>query len=196
MARCPACGCLERHRLAWLVLGRHTDLFDGAPKRLLHVAPERALEGRLRALPGIEYVSADLTDRRAMLNFDVTKIPLSDHSFDALICSHVLEHVPDDRAAMRELARVVKPSGWAIIEVPPLLDGVTFEDPSVQSPRERARLFGQHDHVRVPGHDYPRRLEENGWLVGRIRGRDLSREEITRLGLHAEEDVFLCRPAA
>jgi SAM-dependent methyltransferase len=170
-----------------------TDLTNGKAKRLLHMAPERGLESRLRAVDGVDYLSADLVDPAAMVRLDVTKIPYPDQSFDVILCSHVLEHVPDDRLAMRELARILRPSGWAVIEVPPVRVAKTFEDPSVTDPKERRRLFGQRDHVRVIGDDYPARLEENGWSILRFRPADIAADRMVTSGLKAEEEIFLGR---
>jgi SAM-dependent methyltransferase len=196
-AVCPVCGSLERHRLTWLFLNERTDLFSGRPKRVLHMAPERQLEARLRAVTDLDYVSADLADPHVTMRFDVTRIPLEDDSFDVVLCSHVLEHVQDDERAMRELARILRPDGWAILEVPPLRRAVTFEDPSIQDAKDRERVFGQRDHVRLVGEDYPHRLEQNGWIVQRFRADDVAGTRgLGKFGLIAEEDIFYCRPRA
>ena len=150
-ARCPRCGSLERHRLLWLYLTQEKDLL-APPTRLLHFAPEPGIGERLQARPGLDYLSADLNAPPAMVEMDVQAIPADDASFDAVICNHVLEHVPDDRQAMREILRVLKPGGWAIIGVPLQQSrDVTFEDPAITSPAERERVYGQFDHVRIYG---------------------------------------------
>jgi len=161
---------------------------------VLHVAPEPAVEGILRSWPEVEYLSADLRPGRAMVTMDVTRIDRPDGSFDAIWCSHVLEHVPDDRAAMAELRRVLAPGGWAAIGVP-ILPGTTLEDPSVTSPAERARVFGQHDHVRAYGMDVVGRLEEAGFSVDVVRPGDVAGAEERRRHLLPAEDqpLFLCR---
>lgn len=163
-ARCPTCGALERHRLLWLFLTRETDFFDGRPKRVLHVAPEAVLESRFQTIPRIDYLTADLHDPQAMEVMDVTRIGHPDQSFDVIFCSHVLEHVEDDRQAMREFHRTLRDGGWAILLVPITADH-TVEDPSVTAPEERKRLFGQADHVRRYGPDYAERLREAGFSV-------------------------------
>ena len=112
-ARCMYCGALPRHRLAWRFFAHHTDLFDGRPKKMLHVAPEPYFESRLRNRIGAGYVTADLSPGRADVVMDITAIEYSDATFDAIYCSHVLEHVVDDRQAMREFRRVLRPGGWA-----------------------------------------------------------------------------------
>lgn len=163
-ARCSSCGSLERHRLLWLFLKRETNFFDGGPKRVLHVAPEAVFAPRFAMVPGIEYHTADLHDPHAMERMDVTDIRHPPGAFDVIFCSHVLEHVEDDRQAMREFHRVLANNGWAILLVP-ITAAHTFEDPSVTDPHERFRLFGQSDHVRRYGPDYVERLREAGFRV-------------------------------
>ena len=195
-ALCPVCGALERHRLIWLYCLAKTNLFDGRPKRLLHVAPEPCLKRQLRRINGIEYVDADLESRHATVKMDVTDIQFDDASFDIILCNHVLEHVPDDRRAMRELLRVLRPGGWAIMQVP--IDGEsTREDPAITSAADRARLYGQHDHVRQYGRDYGERLNAAGFQVNvESFAADFSPTELDRLGVLANEDLYCCvRPA-
>src|SRR5262249_39677760 len=155
----------ERHRLHWVYLRERTDLFDGRPRRLLHVAPEPVLGRRLRGIAGLRYVSADLADPRAELRLDVMRLPFAGDAFDAILWRHVLEHVGDDRAAMRELYRVLRPGGLALLAVPPIRTERTCEDPGVSDPAERRRRFGHPDHVRRYGRDYPERLRFAGFRV-------------------------------
>ena len=194
-ACCPVCWSLERHRLINLYMTQKTDLLDGRRKRMLHVAPEPQLSWWFQAQPHIDYLSADLFAVNAMVKMDITDIQYPDDSFDVIYCSHVLEHVPDDRKAMREFRRVLRPGGWAILQVPITAD-VTFEDPTVTTPAERERLFGQHDHVRRYGPDYKDRLGDAGFSVTVDEFvRDMDDASIRRLGLMRSEDVYLCRKA-
>jgi hypothetical protein len=195
-AKCPVCGSLERHRLTYLYMMRKTDLFDGGPKRMLHVAPEAQLARLFQRAGYIDYLSADLCSARAMVKMDITDIQYADNTFDVIYCSHVLEHIPDDGKAMREFHRVLKMGGWAILQVPITVD-VTFEDPSVTSPEERLRLFGQEDHVRRYGTDYKNRLADAGFSV-LVDGfaRELNDQTASQLGLMRSEDVFFCRKKA
>lgn len=182
-AQCVRCGALERHRLVWLYLTRATDLFDGRDKRVLHVAPEPCLEPGLRRALGPGYLTADLSDPRAMRRMDITDIDFPDDSFDVIYCSHVLEHIEDDRKAMREFRRVLRPGGWVLLLVPVTVER-TFEDPTIVSPSERLRLFGQEDHVRRYGPDFVDRLGAAGLTVRVIRVADLCGEsEATCMGL-------------
>ncbi len=193
--RCPRCDSLERHRLVWLYLLRRTDLLS-APHRVLHVAPEPQFHERLADRANLDYVSADLASPLARERFDVVDIPYPDGSFDVVICNHVLEHVPDDARAMRELRRVLAPDGWAVLQTPVHSDREkTLEDPAVSDASERERLFGQPDHVRIYGRDFFERLEAAGFRVTRDRfARELSVEERTRYGLRKGEAVTVCTP--
>ena len=192
-AQCPHCGVLERHRLVRLYFQRLTNLFDGKPKKMLHVAPERPLEVRLRDELGEGYLTADLLDRRAMVQMDITDIQYPDQTFDVIYCSHVLEHVPDDKKAMREFHRVLKNDGWAILLVPITSDS-TYEDASITSAEDRLQAFGQDDHVRRYGPDYADRLREAGFQVKISKPADVaSSEEIARMGLtDAGGEIYYC----
>ncbi|MEM9186436.1 MAG: methyltransferase domain-containing protein [Planctomycetota bacterium] len=194
-ARCPWCNALERHRLTVTFLRERTNLFDGAPKRVLHIAPEMQIERILREAVGDGYLSGDLNEELAMEKMDITDIQHADNSFDVVYCSHVLEHVPDDRKAMREFSRVLRPDGWAVLNVPITADK-TFEDPTIEDPKERERLFGQHDHVRRYGPDYVDRLTEAGFDVEVIRPSEVApAEQLARFGLAGvgAGEVFYCR---
>lgn len=196
-ARCVHCGALERHRLIWLFFKRRTNLFDAKPKTVLHVAPEECLEARLRNHLGDHYITADLLDPGAMIKMDIADIQYPDNHFDVIYCSHVLEHVPDDRRAMREFFRVLKPDGWAILLVPVTSDK-TFEDPSITDPPERLKVFGQEDHVRRYGPDYVDRLREAGFDVEISRASDMfDEEDILRMGLTpAGGEIYYCTKAS
>jgi SAM-dependent methyltransferase len=192
-AVCVFCGAVERHRLLWLYLATRTKLLQGGVRTMLHVAPEPCLARRLERLPGLDYVTGDLYDRHALLRLDVTAMQFADASFDAIYCSHVLEHVPDDRRALREFYRVLKPGGWAILLVP-ITAATTFEDPSISDPAERLRLFGQEDHVRRYGPDYVDRLGEAGFAVEISTVSELaSQAEALRMGLTAASgEIYYC----
>jgi SAM-dependent methyltransferase len=160
-AICWRCGAHERHRALWLYLQR-TRVRDEVGS-LLHFAPEHALERRLR--PRVpRYVTTDLDPAKGELQLDLTALDLPDASFDAALCSHVLEHIPDDAAAMRELRRVVR--RLALVMVPlDLGREATYEDPEIVDPAARERHFWQHDHVRVYAPDIAGRLERAGFRV-------------------------------
>jgi SAM-dependent methyltransferase len=180
----------------WLYFERRTNLFDGQGHRVLHVAPERCLERRLRIRIGSGYVTADFNDPRADVRMDITDIDYPDATFDFIYCSHVLEHVDDDRRAMREFRRVLKADGTAVLLVP-ITSAQTIEDPTITDPAERRRLFGQHDHVRRYGSDYVNRLRDAGFAVQVHNVADLATdEEAARMSLNAAAgQIHVCRHA-
>jgi SAM-dependent methyltransferase len=192
-ARCPGCGSLKRHRLQWLFFQERTGLFSER-LRVLHIAPEHIFQSALKMMPNLEYISADLDSPLAMIKMDITSIQFADDTFDVILCSHVLEHVPDDQLAMRELRRVLRPGGWALMQSP--LDAnraTTFEDFSVTTPAERERVFGQDDHVRIYGRDYKDRLEASGFTV-RLEdfAQSYSEEKARRYGIKRDEVLYIC----
>jgi SAM-dependent methyltransferase len=182
---------MERHRLLWLYLQRHTDL-HAKSHRVLHMAPERSVQRLLRQLPNVEYVGADLASPLAEVHCDIQALPFADRSFDVVICNHVLEHIPDDRRAMAELVRVMAPGGWAVLMCPIARDrATTLVDPSVRTPADAMRVYGQEDHVRLYGADYRDRLEAAGFTVGVERFLDeLAPEVIRRHRLRRRDDLF------
>lgn len=193
-ALCPSCLALERHRLLWLYLTRETDLPTARP-RTLHIAPEVCLMRHLRPLFATapeRYVTADLESPLADLHFDVQRIPLDDASFDAVICNHLLEHVADDRQALRELHRVLRPGGWGILLSPVERDRAhTYEDDTITDPDERTRIFGQYDHRRIYGADYADRLREAGFEAADIDYAASLTEQQRRLYALPEDHIYV-----
>jgi predicted SAM-dependent methyltransferase len=160
---------------------------------MLHVAPEQCFAKHFKKALGNGYITADLESPNVSLKMDITDIQFKDGVFDAIYCSHVLEHVSNDRKAMQEFHRVLKPGGWAILLVP-IIAETTFEDPSVTDPKERLRLFGQEDHVRRYGPDYLDRLKEAGFSVQVVKPTDfLTADEINLMGITpAAGDIYFC----
>jgi hypothetical protein len=194
---CPRCGAQERHRALWLYMRERTDLFRRPQLSILHWAPEYALQRSLSALPNAAYVSADLEGREALQHMDMTDVPFKDGAFDLVVCVHVLEHVADDRQALREMVRVLKPGGMALLLVPIVLEEATREDPSITTPAQRREAYWQEDHVRLYGGDFPQRLEEEGFEVT-VDGwvRTLDPATLERYGLFPLEDVYVARKPA
>ena len=190
--QCPHCGSLMRHRAMLLYL---RDVLRLPEERgdVLHVGPGPALGRWFGTLEGVRYVTFDLDSPLATVQGDVTRLPFDDSSFDLILCLHVLEHVDDDRAGMRELQRVLAPGGKAVIQVPPSDLDETFEDPAVVTPEARDRVFGQWDHVRICGGDYGDRLEEAGFEVREV-DPVAALDESTRaeFGLRTGESFYLC----
>ncbi|MDR2814181.1 MAG: methyltransferase domain-containing protein [Prevotellaceae bacterium] len=187
-ALCPSCLSLERHRLMWLYLKNKTDFFSKR-YRLLHIAPERCFIRSFKKLLGDEYVTADLESPWATIKMDVQNIPCGENEFDVIFCNHLLEHVADDRQAMREMFRVLRPGGWGIM-LSPVTAGKkeTYEDPSITSPKERLKAYGQSDHLREYGEDYPNRLAEAGFKVQTVDyAKELPETEVCASGLRSEK---------
>ena len=166
----PSTLSLERHRLMWLFLRDETDFFTSTKKlKTLHIAPEQCFLSIFKKQQNLEYVTSDLESPIADVKADICNLPFEDNSFDVIFCNHVLEHIPDDKKAMQELFRVLKKGGFGIFQVPQDLNiDITFEDNSITDKKERARIFGQYDHVRVYGKDYFDRLREIGFKVNEI----------------------------
>jgi predicted SAM-dependent methyltransferase len=163
----PSTLSLERHRLLWLYLTNETNFFT-SKKKVLHMAPEQCFLTRFRKL-NHDYVTADIDSPIADVTADIINLPFNDNSFDVIFCNHVLEHVQDDTRAMKELFRVMKKGGMGIFQVPQDLNrNVTFEDNSITNPKERAKIFGQYDHVRVYGKDYFDKLRSIGFEVKEV----------------------------
>lgn len=197
LAQCPQCSSLERHRLAWLFWQQETNLFDGAPKKMLHMAPEPCFRGRLPNVPGLEYLTGDLspTSARAMLKLNLCQLDLAPQSFDLFHCSHVLEHIPNDAAAMRELHRVLKPGGWGLIQVPLRRGAHTLFDPQARTPQQRKRLYGQANHVRIYGElDLGPALTAAGFQVQPVPyAEQLHADLIAKYNVARDELLYFCQ---
>ncbi len=185
---------LERHRLLWLYLKNETDFFT-ANLKVLHFAPEQAFYKKFRGLKNLDYVTTDLLSPLADVKADICDLPFEDSSYDVILCNHVLEHIPDDTKAMKELYRVLKPGGWGIFQIPQDQDReTTFEDDSITGKKERAKIFGQYDHVRVYGRDYFDTLRSIGFIVDEVDyTATLSSEENERYRLALGEIIPLVR---
>lgn len=172
----------------WLYLQRETDFFTGNYK-VLHIAPEQAFYKRFRKMKNLEYTTADLDSPLADVKADIQNLPFENDSFDIVFCNHVLEHVEDDRKALSELYRVMKPGGWGIFQVPIRYQlEKSFEDPTITDRKERIEKFGQYDHVRVYGMDYYDKLKSAGFEVEKVNlSEKLSEEEIKRFALEKNE---------
>ena len=194
-AVCWRCGSHERHRAQWLLFERRPELLAGAAS-LLHFAPEWNLRRRLARIHGLRYVTADLSGSDVDLRLDITDMDLEDGSFDAVICSHVLEHVDDDMAAMRELRRITASGGWCLVMVPlDLTRQETYEDPAIVAPDDRRRAFWQHDHVRLYAPDIGGRLRTARFDVEVIEPAREFGEEVTEHCRIADDNwIWLCRP--
>lgn len=189
----PSTLSLERHRLLWLYLKNETDFFT-RPHKMLHFAPEQAFYKRFRKMKNLDYTTTDLNSPLADVKADICDLPFEENSFDIIFCNHVLEHIPDDKKAMQELFRILKPKGWAILQIPQDLNREeTFEDNTITDPKERAKIFGQYDHVRVYGRDYFDKLRAIGFKVDEVdyTGK-LSQQEVDKYRLMKGEILPVC----
>jgi len=192
---CYCCRSTERERLIYAYLKDKIDLFNpDKNKKILHIAPEKSLSKILFDFGFKDYVCGDLFTEgyiypKYVKNINVLNIPYDNDTFDLIICNHVLEHIPEDVAAMKELRRVLKNEGQAILQVPiSNISESTFEDFSITNPKDREIIFGQFDHVRIYGLDYIERLAQSGFKVSRINIAN----EYQKYGLNKDEDLFVC----
>ncbi|MDC6469395.1 class I SAM-dependent methyltransferase [Flavobacteriaceae bacterium] len=189
-ALCPGTLSLERHRLLWLYLTRKTN-FLNQPLKVLHIAPEQVFYTKFKAIKDWEYTTTDLHSPLADIKANICALPFNNDQYDLIFCNHVLEHIPDDKKAMEELYRVLKKGGTLIAQVPlnEELDE-TFEDDTITDKKERTRIFGQYDHVRVYGKDYYTRLNTVGFESKGITFiNTMSIEEIDHFGLPQKERI-------
>ncbi|MFT5735960.1 MAG: SAM-dependent methyltransferase [Maribacter sp.] len=190
----PSTLSLERHRLLWLYLEQETDFFQKQLK-VLHFAPEQAFYKRFRALTNINYTTTDLNSPLADVKADICNLPFEANSFDVILCNHVLEHIPNDTKAMEELYRILKPGGWGIFQIPQDMNrATTFTDDRITNKKERAKIFGQYDHVRIYGRDYFKKLRSIGFHVLEVDYTStLTPEEIDRYRLAKGEIIPLVK---
>lgn len=189
----PSTLSLERHRLLWLYLKNETDFFTASLK-VLHFAPEQAFYKRFRKLKNLDYTTTDLNSPLADVKADICNLPFENESFDVILCNHVLEHIPDDDKAMHEMYRVLKKGGWGIFQIPQdLKRDKTFEDDSITDRKERTKIFGQYDHVRVYGRDYFDKLRSVGFTVEEVDYTASPAADVERYRLAKGEIIPLVR---
>lgn len=192
-SQCMNCGSLERHRFLWLFLERETRTKSSKNISTLHIAPEECLEKHLRKYSR-EYITSDIEGKNVDIKIDIRNIPFEDETYDLILCSHVLEHVDDDRKALREFLRILKKDGTALILIPVEREK-TYEDFTITDPEERLKIFGQKDHVRIYGEDFIERVKETGFLVSSFQPKDLFNEnEQIKYGIKIESDrLYVCK---
>ncbi len=197
---CPKCLSTDRDRLIFLYLKEKTNIFSEKLK-VLHISPSISLKKFISSLPNIDYTTGIkyhegfyYSKNSAIL--DITDIPFKNNEFDIIICNHVLEHILDDKKAMTELFRVLKPDGWAILQVPiSHILKTTYEDKNITTTKEREKYFGQFDHVRIYGQDYIKRLEDVGFKVEthNPNKENWGISDITKYAINPDEDIFIAR---
>jgi len=193
-ARCPKCKSIDRERHVFLYLEKKTSVLKDNLK-LLHVAPENRLRNSLQECKNLDYVTANLNKKNVAVKMDIRNIQFEDNYFDVIICNHVLEHIDDDKKAMDELYRILKPRGFAILQVPiSYVIPKTYENPKVITPEQREREFGQFNHVRLYGKDYGERLTVSGFTLEKWNfSKSISKDEGKKFGLIENEDLFIVR---
>lgn len=191
----PSTLSLERHRLMWLFLIDETNFFNSTKKlKVLHIAPEQCFLDLFKKQKNLEYITSDLESPIADVKADICDLPFKENEFDVVFCNHVLEHIPDDTKAMQELYRVMKKGGFGVFQIPQDLSrDVTFEDNSITDKDERAKIFGQYDHVRVYGKDYFNKLRSVGFKVDEVDyTKKIDSKQIERFCLMKGEILPIC----
>ncbi len=188
---CINCGSLPRNRLLWLYMNNELNITH-THYSLLHFSPAKSIKRKINELKNIEYTTTDY-EKGEDKQYDITAINDADNRYDLIICYHVFEHILEDSKAMKELCRVLKSGGKALLQVP-LKEGDTYEDISVTSPTERLKHFGQDDHVRIYGkNNFEERLSNAGFSVKAFSyATTFSDEIIDRNGLNKQELIFIC----
>ena len=191
----PSTLSLERHRLMWLFLKDNTTFFTATKKlKVLHIAPEQCFLDIFRKQQNLNYITSDLESPIADVKADICDLPFKENEFDIVFCNHVLEHISNDTKAMQELYRVLKPGGFGIFQIPQdLSKAITFEDDTITDRKERAKLFGQYDHVRVYGRDYFDKLRSIGFKVDEVDyTKKITLEKIEKYCLMKNEILPVC----
>ncbi|MDD7915832.1 class I SAM-dependent methyltransferase [Polaribacter ponticola] len=191
----PSTLSLERHRLMWLFLKDETSFFTSKKElKTLHIAPEQCFLDLFRNQKNLDYTTSDLESPIADVKADICNLPFEDNTFNVVFCNHVLEHITDDTKAMQELFRVMKKGGFGIFQIPQDLSrDVTFEDNTITDKKERAKIFGQYDHVRVYGRDYFNKLRSIGFKVDEIDyTKKIAPEKLERFCLMKNEILPVC----
>lgn len=199
---CPVCHANDRDRLIKHYLESVWLAQRPRPSRVVHMAPEKGLSRWIMSWPDIDYTAGDIEPRRyrhldKVMALNLLALPFGDGSVDLFLCNHVLEHIPDDGRAMREVRRVLGPRGIAILQVPLALEiDTTREGDGSESRDERIQRFGQEDHVRLYSPlDYQSRLAAAGFEVELYDASKSARAAMVALSLNPREILYVCRPA-
>jgi SAM-dependent methyltransferase len=195
-ALCGRCGSLERHRLLYIYLKENSNLFTDNLS-VLHFSPNAGLRNILSKQKNLRYITSEY-DGPADLNLDLMDVKLPDSCFDVAICFHVFEHIPDDRKAMKELYRILKPGGWAAVQVPFRNQPDTLENPSYETEDERNKYYGQKDHLRYYGsEDFKERLESVGFIVSvKQPGLEINENLAKKYSINRTEKIFIIHKPA
>lgn len=190
---CPKCASIQRKRLLWLYLIREFNITE-KPLRMLDFSPSKGVRNKLENTLHDNYFPSCFGKKHEKYQFDITAIPQPDAFFDLIVCYHVLEHIKDDRKAIKELFRTIKPGGWLLAQIP-FRPGSTLEEEWINTEELRKQHYGQADHVRFYGkEDFMHRLQSAGFKVEAVEyARKFQEDEIRALGLNVKEVIFVCR---
>lgn len=194
---CPRCYSTDRDRLIYLYLMNGSNI-KKEELDVIHIAPSGSLKAFLKSLPNLNYRSGvkyheGFYYSKDISLIDITKLDFEDNTFDVVFCNHVLEHITDDHKAMSELYRIMRPGAWAILQVPisKVLEK-TYEDSTITDPKDREKHFGQFDHVRIYGQDYPKKLTDIGFKVKEFDPqRNFNKSEVEKYAINKEEILFV-----
>lgn len=192
---CPVCKCNDRMRWVYYTICKHTDMLK-EKCRVLYFAPEKQIVDTLfLEEKGMVFYGADISSRRGNIQVDMTNICFKNDYFDYVVANHVLEHIQDETAALREVYRVLSPGGKFIFSFPICTDCETFDDESIVSKEDRLRFYGQEDHVRLYGTDYLKRIESVCDLKIQCFSPqdDLPHEKILEYGFIKDDIVMIGR---
>ena len=196
---CPSCLSTDRDRLIYFYLTTIKEL-PNKEVTLLHVSPEHSIKDYLTTFQNINYYSGDKFEERyqgfyydkTTFSLDLINLKFPNEYFDIIICNHVLEHIKEDQKALQEIKRVLKYEGWAILQVPIACENEKTIEYQKMSSQKRRNIYGQSDHMRLYGLDYPDRLRSNGFKVKEWRASDLlNGNEISKFALNNDEKVFI-----
>lgn len=194
---CPGCGSTDRDRLLFAYFA--TEFKSSKPVKLLHIAPEPCISNYLKKNVTDSYVFGakfheGLYYAKNIDLIDLENLQYADNTFDWVVCNHVLEHVDNEKKSLSEILRVLVPGGKAVLQVPwtPKLE-ITLEDSSIVTELDRLMNYGQDDHLRLYGTDYPKRLEKAGFTVQIIKPSDLPliTSGIKNLSINSRELIFV-----
>lgn len=189
---CPSCGSIPRYRFLFMLLQEKYQL-ESLNRKVLHFSPSYSLKNRLRSYSNLDYTTTDFISDQEDKRYDITAIEANDSSYDLVICLHVLEHIPDDRKAMSELYRIIKPEGLVFIQTP-FKSGEIYEDPSVQTEEERLKHFGQEDHVRIYSvAGLKERLNNAGFKIEQKDASAYPKNILAENGILEDDLILVCK---
>ncbi len=192
--RCLYCYANDRERHLFMFFDELNLWNEVKGAKVLHFAPEKNLSDKIKELKPSEYIKGDLFPANdSIKKIDATDIPFADGTFDLLICNHVLEHIPDYLQAMKEIYRVLKPKGFAILQTPySKLLKRNFEEQNINTKEQRTFFYGQGNHVRVFSEEqFLNDLKETGFNMHIAKNSDyFDDKKCYYFGVNKKEDLI------